>query len=131
MGFFDLFRKRVVDDTDDDDEYEIETETVDVEANATLDGNLEIKMIKPSDMSDMLTCVSYLKNGKTVFVSFEGVENQLYRRMIDFLSGACFALGLSIKKSGERAFCVAPDEVEISGELFDESDDDNDEFFDI
>ncbi|MBO5287393.1 MAG: cell division protein SepF [Clostridia bacterium] len=131
MGLFNLFRRKKYKEYEEEDEYEIEGETVDVEANATLDGNLEIKMFKPEDMTQMLTCVNYLKDGKTVLLNFEGVDNQLYRRMIDFISGACFALSLAIKKSGERSFCIAPNEVDISGELFDEQDDDDEEFFDI
>lgn len=133
MGIFSRFRKRNYDDyEDEEEEYEVEGETVDVEANATLEGNsLELKIFRPKTMQQLLAAVDHLRAGKTVLLNLEGVEPSLYRRMIDFISGAAYAMRVAIKKATDNSYCIAPNDVDISGEAFENTDDDEDEFFDI
>ena len=134
MGFFSRFRKNNYDDIDDEeqDEYEVENETVDVEATATLEGtSLELKIFKPQSMQQLLPAVDHLRAGKTVLLNLEGVEPPMYRRMIDFISGSAYAMKLSIKKATDNSYCIAPNDVDVSGEAFETTSDDEDEFFDI
>ena len=133
MGIFSRFRKRNYDDyEDDEEEYEVEGETVDVEANATLEGNsLELKIFRPKTMAQLLPVVDHLRAGKTALLNLEGVESELYRRMIDFISGAAYSLRVAIKKATDNSYCIAPNDVDVSGEAFENTDDDEDEFFDI
>lgn len=133
MGIFSRFRKRNYDDyEDEEEEYEVEGETVDVEANATLEGSsLELKIFRPKTMQQLLAAVDHLRAGKTVLLNLEGVEPGLYRRMIDFISGAAYAMRVAIKKATDNSYCIAPNDVDVSGEAFENTDDDEDEFFDI
>jgi ABC-type transport system involved in multi-copper enzyme maturation permease subunit len=52
------------------------------------------------------------------------------KEMIDFISGAAYALGVSIKKATNDSFFIAPRDVDVSGGVFD-SDDGDDEFFTV
>ena len=134
MGIFSRFRKRSYDDYEDEEneEYEVEGETVDVEANATLEGNsLELKIFRPKNLAQLLPAVDHLRAGKTVLLNLEGVDKALYRRMIDFVSGAAYAMRVAIKKATDNSYCIAPNDVDVSGETFENSNDDEDEFFDI
>ena len=134
MGIFGRFRKSAYDDYDDEDEqeYEVEGETVDVEADASLEGaSLELKIFRPKTMAQLLPAVDHLRAGKTVILSIEGVDKALYRRMIDFISGASYAMKFAIKKATDNSYCIAPNDVDVSGEAFETSSDDEDEFFDI
>lgn len=133
MGIFSRFRKRNFDDLDDEiEEYEVEGETVDVEANATLEGSsLELKIFKPKTMAQLLPAVDHLRAGKTVILNLEDVEAPLYRRMIDFISGAAYTMRVTIKKATGNSYCIAPNDVDVSGETFENTNDDEDEFFDI
>lgn len=136
MGLFARFRKNNYEDFDDEDEeneeYEVENETVDVEAKATLEGmSLELKIFKPKTMQQLLPAVDHLRAGKTVLLNLEGVDAALYRRMIDFISGSAYAMKLSIKKATDNSYCIAPNDVDVSGEAFENTNDDEDEFFDI
>ena len=135
MGIFSRFRKSAYDDYDEDEEreeYEVEEKTVDVEADATLEGNaLELKIFKPKTMAQLLPVVDHLRAGKTVFLNLEDVEPALYRRMIDFISGASYAMKVAIKKATDNSYCIAPNDVDVSGEAFENTNDDEDEFFDI
>lgn len=134
MGIFARFRKSAYEDYDDEEEqeYEIEGQTVDVEAKATLEGaSLELKIFRPKTMAQLLPAVDHLRAGKTVILNLEGVEKELYRRMIDFVSGAAYAMRLAIKKATDNSYCIAPNGVDVSGEAFETTNDDEDEFFDI
>lgn len=134
MGIFSRFRKRSFEDYEDEEneEYEVEGETVDVEATATLEGSsLELKIFKPKTMAQLLPAIDHLRSGKTVLLNLEGVEPALYRRMIDFVSGSAYALRVTIKKATDNSYCIAPNDVDVSGEAFENTNDDEDEFFDI
>ena len=135
MGIFSRFRKSAYDDYDEDEEreeYEVEEKTVDVEADATIEGSaLELKIFKPKTMAQLLPVVDHLRAGKTVFLNLEDVEPALYRRMIDFISGASYAMKVAIKKATDNSYCIAPNDVDVSGEAFENTNDDEDEFFDI
>ena len=134
MGIFSRFRKKSYEEYEDEEkeEYEVEGETVDTVANATLEGSsLKLKIFKPKTMTQLLSAVDHLRAGKTVFLNLEGVESSLYRRMIDFISGSAYALRVTIKKTTENSYCIAPSDVDVSGEAFENTNDDEDEFFDI
>ena len=134
MGIFSRFRKSNYEEEyeDEDEEYEVEGQTVDVEADATLEGNaLELKIFKPKTMAQLLPAVDHLRAGKTVLLNLEGVDGATYRRMIDFLSGASYAMKVAIKKATNNSYCIAPNDVDVSGEAFENTNDDEDEFFDI
>ena len=92
---------------------------------------MELKIFRPKTMQQLLPAVDHLRAGKTVLLNLEGVENALYRRMIDFISGAAYAMRVSIKKATDNSYCIAPNDVDISGEAFENTNDDEDEFFDI
>lgn len=133
MGIFSRFRKSALDEYDDEEqEYEVEGKTVDVEADASLEGtSLELKIFRPKTMAQLLPAVDHLRAGKTVILNLEGVDKTLYRRMIDFISGAAYSLRVAIKKATDNSYCIAPSGVDVSGEAFETTSDDEDEFFDI
>ncbi len=122
MGIFNRFsRNRYEDWDDEDEEYENDDEN---EANVSIEGNLDLKVVSPKSFEQLLAAVDYLAMGSTVLLNLEGVEKALYRRMIDFISGAAYALEASIKKATQDSFFLAPKDVDISGEIFDNTHDD-------
>lgn len=134
MGWF-TKRHKYEDDYDDDDEDEEEEEG----ASVSLEGNLELKVLSPKTMEQLLLAVDYLQSGSTVLLNLEGVDKTLYRRMIDFISGAAYALEANIKKATQDSFFVAPMDVDVSGDIFESgknnnggsSDTDNETFSDL
>jgi cell division inhibitor SepF len=126
MGIFDFFRKKRYED--DEDDYEEEGGKV-VEANVSLEGALELKICKPKTLEQLLPAIDYLTTGRTVLLNLEGVETETYKRMIDFISGAAYALGVSIKKATKDSFFIAPKDVDVSGGVF--NSDGDDEFFTV
>ena len=122
MGIFDKFKKNRFEDYDDEDEdYEGEEEN---EASVSIEGNLDLKVTSPKSLEQLLVAVDYLSMGSTVLLNLEGIDKELYRRMIDFISGAAYALEASIKRATQDSFFLAPKDVDISGEIFDTTHDD-------
>ena len=117
MGFFSRFKK--YEEVDYDDEIIEEEEITKDNASISLGGgNIELKLIKPATFEDLLKAVDYLKEGKTVLLNLETTEMALLRRMIDFISGAAYALDANIKQATNDSYFIAPSKVDVGGEIF-------------
>ena len=121
MAFFKKSKKNKYEDWDEEEE---EYEDDGKEANVSIEGNLDLKVVGPKSFEQLLVAIDYLSSGSTVLLNLEGVEKTLYRRMIDFISGAAYALEASIKKATQDSYFLAPKDVDVSGEIFDNSHDD-------
>ncbi|MBQ4108235.1 MAG: cell division protein SepF [Clostridia bacterium] len=131
MGFFDIFKKKKIESFDDeDDELQGEAGGKEQAPEVSIEGQVELKICKPKTFEQALGAVDYLVSGRTVLLNLEDVDRSLYRRIIDFISGASYALGLTIKKATNDSYFIAPREVDVSGEIFDTPDADE-EFFTI
>ncbi len=131
MGLFDIFKKKRVDTFDDeDDELQAENGGKEQTPEVAIEGQVELKICKPRTFEQALSAVDYLVSGRTVLLNLEDIDRSLYRRIIDFISGASYALGLTIKKATNDSYFIAPREVDVSGEIFDTPDADE-EFFTI
>lgn len=119
MGFFDIFKKKKFENIDDEeDEIEEKAGPV-VEPEVAIEGQLELKICKPKSFEQALSAIDYLVDGRTVLLNLEGVEKELYHRIIDFVSGAAYALDKNIKKATADSFFISSREVDVSGEIFD------------
>lgn len=124
MGLFNIFKRNKYEDWDEDDDELDDEEENQADANVTLGGNLELKIFNPTSFEQLLTAVDYLSYGSTVLLNLESVDAPLRKRMVDFISGAAYALDASIKKATQDSFFVAPKDVDVSGEIFDNDSDD-------
>lgn len=118
MGLFSRFRRYEEDDLDDDILENEEEQSEDGASISLGGGNIELKVLKPNSFEELLNAVDYLVDGKTVLLNLEGIENPLMRRMIDFISGAAYALSANIKQATKDSYFIAPKKVDIGGEIF-------------
>lgn len=102
----------------EDDEEEIENAKNDGASVALGGSNIELKVIQPKEFEQILVAADYLVEGKTVLLNIEGIEKSVCRRMIDFISGAAYALSCNIKKATKDSYFIAPKDVDVSGEIF-------------
>ena len=79
-----------------------------------------VKVIKPQEFNEAQIVADFLKEGKTIVVNLEGIEISQAQRIIDFIGGASFAVGGSLKAISNNIFIVAPGNIEVSGDLRDE-----------
>ena len=125
------YREEWEDEEEEDDEQEQEQKR---ETSVAIEGNLDLKVVTPKTFEQLLVAVDYLGAGSTVLLNLEGVEKTLYKRMIDFVSGAAYALDAVIKKATQDSFFIAPKDVDVSGDIFDENNNrsnDNEVFSDL
>ena len=76
---------------------------------------LKLVVVQPDTFEEAREIADHLKAKKPVVVNLEGVEREIARRIVDFLSGAVFALDGSIQKVSNGIFLIAPHNVGIMG----------------
>lgn len=76
-------------------------------------------VIKPTKVEDGRSICETVKNNKTVILNVEGLDLEIAQRIIDFTSGATFALNGNLEKISNSIFLITPDNVNISGDLQD------------
>ena len=82
------------------------------------EGDLEVvKVVKPQEFNDAQIIVDHLRDGKTIVVNLEGIEISQAQRIIDFVGGASFIIDGSLKAISNNIFIVAPNSIEVSGDL--------------
>lgn len=81
--------------------------------------NMEVCVIKPTAVDDAREITETLLSGRTVILNLEGLDLEIAQRIIDFTSGATFAISGNLQKISNYIFLVTPTNVEISGDLQD------------
>ena len=78
-----------------------------------------IKMVisQPTTFEQSDEICSFLKERKSVIVNLEYVNKDVARRIVDFISGAVYALDGYIQKVSNSIFLVAPSNYEITNEM--------------
>lgn len=83
------------------------------------DGNLAVCVIRPHSMDDAQEVTDTLLDGCAVILNMEGIELDLAQRIIDFSSGACYAMAGNLQKITNYIFLITPSNVKISGDFQD------------
>lgn len=81
--------------------------------------NMEVCVIKPTSVEDAREITETLLSGRTVILNLEGLDLEVAQRIIDFTSGATFAISGNLQKISNYIFLVTPTNVDISGDLQD------------
>lgn len=128
-SFFDRIRKSDVDEEEDYDDYEPPARTTSRSNNnkvtpmrqpARRSGvSMEVCVIKPNSVDDAREITETLLSGRTVILNLEGLDLEVAQRIIDFTSGATFAISGNLQKISNYIFLVTPTNVDISGDLQD------------
>lgn len=82
-------------------------------------GNMEVCVVKPTSVDDSREITETLLSGRTVILNLEGMDLELAQRIIDFISGATFAISGNLQKISNYIFLVTPTNVDITGDLQD------------
>lgn len=65
---------------------------------------LKVVVVSPETFEEARDIADHLKSKKPVVINLEGVEREIARRIIDFLSGAVFSLDGNIQKISSGIF---------------------------
>lgn len=81
--------------------------------------NMEVCVVKPVSVNDSREITETLLAGRTVILNLEGMDLEIAQRIIDFVSGATFAISGNLQKISNSIFLVTPTNVDITGDLQD------------
>lgn len=81
---------------------------------------MKVAVISPESYEDAQEICDNIKENRAVVVNLETVEFEISQRIVDFLSGACYALNGSIQKISNKIFIIAPENIDITGDFKDE-----------
>ncbi|HHX74659.1 MAG TPA: cell division protein SepF [Firmicutes bacterium] len=82
-------------------------------------GNRGMRLVitKPKEFAEAQAIVLHIKNKKPVLVNLEETATEEARRIIDFISGATYAVDGNMQKVSQQIFLFAPAQVEVSAEV--------------
>jgi FtsZ-interacting cell division protein YlmF len=86
------------------------------------DGSTKMILLEPRAFSEATQIVDFLRQRNTVVVNLKRVTKDQAKRIMDFLSGANYAIDGKIEKIGGGIFLCTPNNVNIQGQITDEND---------
>ncbi|MCL1975905.1 MAG: cell division protein SepF [Firmicutes bacterium] len=78
---------------------------------------MEMVLIKATSYDDMQDIANHIKSKKVAVVNFEDMDKDVAQRMVDFLSGAAFALDGVPRKVSGGTFIFSSANVDLSGQI--------------
>lgn len=76
--------------------------------------NLKVIVCEPEKFDEVQALADHLKNRKQVILNFESTPPEVSQKIIDFISGAVYALDGQSQQLGRNIFLFAPSNVEIA-----------------
>ncbi|MEQ8841289.1 MAG: cell division protein SepF [Acidimicrobiales bacterium] len=93
---------------------------------STVDGASAIRIVEsapskphavtPTSFNEAQSIGDRFKAGQPVIVNLQGVERDLRRRLVDFASGLCYALGGKMDRVADQVYLLIPADVEVSSD---------------
>lgn len=80
-------------------------------------GNTEVRVMKPASFDDVTEICDTLLSKKVVILNMEGLDLSIAQRIVDFMSGACYAIDGNLQKVSNYIFAITPKTIDISGDL--------------
>lgn len=77
----------------------------------------EVCVLRPTVFEDSREISDVLLSGRAAVVNLEGIDLAVAQRIIDFISGSCYAMAGNIEKISNYIFIVTPESIEISGDI--------------
>ncbi|MDR0916954.1 MAG: cell division protein SepF [Oscillospiraceae bacterium] len=75
---------------------------------------LEVVRVAPKEFRrDSAAIVDNLRDGRAIIVNFEQSDTELARRVLDFMSGAAFALDATPERVAELVYVITPKNVRM------------------
>lgn len=77
---------------------------------------LKVIVSEPDRFEEAQAMADHLKNRRQVILNFEATRPEISQKIIDFISGAVYALDGHSQQLGQNIFLFAPSSVEISND---------------
>ncbi len=70
--------------------------------------------MSPTSFNEAQGIGDRFKAGQAVIVNLQGVDRDLRRRLVDFASGLCYALGGKMDRVADQVYLLSPPDVVVS-----------------
>lgn len=77
--------------------------------NRRSDENISVRVFKPTSFDDVCEIIDFLLLNKPAVVNMEAVKDDTTQRVMDILSGACYALHGDISEISQNIYLISPD----------------------
>jgi len=81
---------------------------------------LKVVVVQPESFEDSKEIADHLKTKKPIVVNLEKIDSEVAKKIINFLSGAVYALDGNIQKISAGIFLIVPYNMGIMGDFKDE-----------
>lgn len=78
---------------------------------------VKVVIYQPLSFDDTQSIINNLKTRKPIVVNLESLDTNLAQRVLDFISGAVYALDGTIQKVSRGIFVLAPSNIDIIGNI--------------
>lgn len=86
-------------------------------ASQNTNGAMKVVIVRPEMFEDVAGIADHLVQGKTIVLNLETANRDIARRVVDFMSGAAYALSCKLKKIANNTFIIVPENTDVAGEL--------------
>jgi cell division inhibitor SepF len=138
MGLMKKFKDYFLEEDYEEYEEEYEEEYGQEEAQPLAKGNAKanvvslqsvqksskVVLIEPRAYAEAQEIADHLKNRRAVIVNLQRIQHEQAKRIVDFLSGTVYAIGGDIQQVGTKIFLCTPDNVDVSGSISIDNEDD-------
>jgi len=80
---------------------------------------IRVVVAEPGSFEEVKGITDNIKNRRPVIINLEQADAALAQRVVDFLTGATYALNGSMQKVGSGIFLFVPNNMDISGDYKD------------
>ncbi|MFV0498708.1 MAG: cell division protein SepF [Bacilli bacterium] len=105
----------------EEDEIDNEDEIKPIKISKLKTGESEVVITEPLSYSESQSIADYILSNRSIVINLHKVKPEQAKRIIDFISGAVYAIDGTIQKIGEEIFLVAPKAVNVTGNVDDSS----------
>lgn len=77
----------------------------------------KVTITKPVAYEEATEICDALKNRRIVLVNTTALEIRIAQRLLDFISGSCYALGGELQEIEKGVYILSPSNVEVTNEL--------------
>lgn len=77
----------------------------------------KVVLSEPRSYDETQDIADHIVNRRSVVINLQRVDHEQAKRIVDFLSGTVYAVSGDIQKLGPHTFLCTPDNVEITGNI--------------
>lgn len=87
--------------------------------NSRTSSGMEVHVCRPSDFDSCQDISDIILSGRAAVINFDLVSLEDAQRIIDFVSGSCYAINGTVKQVADKIVIYTPNDIDITGDFLD------------